>query len=128
MAGASRQWGWGAVAAALWWASGCVSPPADAQARLDALEAEEARMDAAFDTVETRLLGSQARLHLWQELERRHAQVSAIQCRVSNAHLEAMARHLEHQERKAVEQRRQRSLAAVNNAVFTSAPAGALGH
>ncbi|ATB30357.1 hypothetical protein [Melittangium boletus] len=99
---------------------GCVSPPEDAEARLAALEAEEARMDAAFDVVETRLLGNQARVHLWEEMERRHGEVSAIQCRVTDRHLRGIATHLARQQEKTREQSRRRHMASAGT-VLTSA-------
>lgn len=121
MAGRTRRWGLGLVAVALGLTSGCVGPPEDAQERLAQLQAEEERMDAALDEVETRLLGNQSRLHLWQELERRHARVSAIQCRVSDEHLLAIARHYEKQEAKARQLSRRRRVAAVDSTALTSA-------
>ena len=121
MAGRTRRWGLGLAAVVLGLASGCVAPPEEAQARLAQLEAEQERMDAALDAVETRLLGNQSRLHLWQELERRHEQVSAIQCRVADEHLLAIAKQYEKQEAKARQLSRRRRMAAVDSAVLTSA-------
>ncbi|KFA91254.1 MULTISPECIES: hypothetical protein [Archangium] len=119
MAGRTRRWGLGLAAMALWLASGCVGPPEDAEARLAQLEAEDKQMDAALDAVETRLLGNQSKLHLWQELERRHEQVSAIQCRVADEHLMAIARHYEKQEAKARQLSKRRRMAAMDAAVMT---------
>ena len=102
-------------------ASGCAVPPEEAEARLEALRAEEARLDAAFDEVEARLLGNQSKVHMWQELERRHQQVSAIQCRVADEHLRGISKHLERQEEKARQRRRRRQMAAVDSTVMTSA-------
>lgn len=119
MAGRTRRWGLGLAAVALWLASGCVAPPEDAEARLAQLQAEEERMDAALDEVETRLLGNQSKLHLWQEMERRHEQVSAIQCRVADEHLLAIAKHYEKQEAKARQLARRRRMAAMDAAVLT---------
>ncbi len=119
MAGRTRRWGLGLAAVALWLASGCGSPPEDAEARLAQLEAEDKLMDAALDTVETRLLGNQSKLHLWQEMERRHEQVSAIQCRVADDHLMAIAKHYEKQEAKARQLHKRRRMAAVDAAVMT---------
>ncbi|HYO71072.1 MAG TPA: hypothetical protein VEU33_33830 [Archangium sp.] len=119
MAGRTRRWGLGLAAMALWLASGCAEPPEDAEARLAQLEAEDKRMDAALDAVETRLLGNQSKMHLWQELERRHEQVSAVQCRVADAHLMAMAEHYEKQEAKARQLSKRRRMAAVDAAVMT---------
>ena len=119
MAGRTRRWGLGLAAVALWLASGCAEPPADAEARLAELEAEDKRMDAALDVVETRLLGNQSKLHLWQEMERRHEQVSAIQCRVADDHLMAIAKHYEKQEAKARQLQKRRRMAAVDAAVLT---------
>jgi hypothetical protein len=121
MAGGTRHRGLGlAAVAALWLASGCGAPPEEAEARLAELQAEEERMDAALDTVETRLLGSQSLLHLWQEMERRHQEVSAIQCRVADEHLLGIAKHLEHQEEKARQVQKRRHMASVQSAVFSA--------
>lgn len=120
MAGGKRHWGLGLAAVALWLASGCGTPPEEAEARLAELQAEEERMDAAFDEVETRLLGNQGKTHLWQELGRRHAQVSEVQCRVADAHLLAMVKHLEKQEVKARQVQKRRRMAAVDSTMLTS--------
>ncbi|WP_309889840.1 hypothetical protein [Archangium sp.] len=120
MAGGRRHGGLGLAAVALWLASGCGTPPEEAEARLAELQAEEERMDAAFDEVETRLLGNQGKTHLWQELGRRHAQVSEIQCRVADEHLLSMAKHLEKQEAKARQVRKRRRMAAVDSRMLTS--------
>lgn len=119
MAGRTRRWGLGLAAVALWLASGCAEPPDDAEARLAQLEAEDKLMDAALDTVETRLLGNQSKLHLWQEMERRHEQVSAIQCRVADEHLMAIAKHYEKQEAKARQLSKRRRMASADAAVLT---------
>ena len=119
MAGRTRRWGLGLAAVALWLASGCAEPSEDAEARLAQLEAEDKLMDAALDTVETRLLGNQSKLHLWQEMERRHEQVSAIQCRVADDHLMAIAKHYEKQEAKARQLSKRRRMAAVDASVLT---------
>ncbi|MFY0526601.1 hypothetical protein ACN28I_26810 [Archangium gephyra] len=119
MAGRTRRWGLGLVAVALWLTSGCAGPPDDAEARLAQLEAEDKLMDAALDTVETRLLGNQSKLHLWQEMERRHEQVSAIQCRVADEHLLAIAKHYEKQEAKARQLSKRRRMASADAAVLT---------
>jgi hypothetical protein len=97
-----------------------MAPPGDAQERLAELQAEEERMKAALDSVEVRLLGNQARLQLWQELERRHQQVSAVQCRQADSHLVEMARFFAEQEEKARQLRRRRRMAAVDSSVLTS--------
>jgi hypothetical protein len=110
---------WGMLAGASGCVAGCVAPPQDAEARLEALARDEARMDAAFDEVETRLLGGQARIHLWRELERRHGEVSSIQCRVADEHLRGIASHLEHQEQKELDQLRRRHMASAET-VLTS--------
>ncbi len=120
MAGGTRHWGLGLAAMVLCLSSGCGAPPDEAEARLAELQAEEARMDAALDEVETRLLGNQATMHLWQELGRRHQEVSAIQCRVADEHLLGIAKHLEKQEEKARRMHRRRRMAAVDSAMLTS--------
>ncbi|HSP81746.1 MAG TPA: hypothetical protein VLQ93_24720 [Myxococcaceae bacterium] len=123
MAGGTRRGVLGLMAAG-WLSSGCMmAPPEEAEARLEELRAEEERMDAALDEVESRLLWSQSRVHLWQELGRRHQEVSAIQCRVSEQHLEGIARHLEKQEERARKLRRRRRMAAMDATVLTSGKA-----
>lgn len=119
MAGRTRRWGLGLAAVALWLASGCAEPPENAEARLAQLEAEDKLMDAALDTVETRLLGNQSKLHLWQEMERRHEQVSAIQCRVADEHLMAIAKQYEKNEAKARQLAKRRRMDAVEASVLT---------
>ncbi|PTL84597.1 hypothetical protein DAT35_05880 [Vitiosangium sp. GDMCC 1.1324] len=115
-----RRKGLGLAAAVLWLASGCAAPPEDAEARLAELQAEDERMDAALDEVETRLLGNQSMMHLWAELGRRHQEVSAIQCRVADEHLMGMAKNLEHQQEKARRLKKGRSMASVDSSVLTS--------
>jgi hypothetical protein len=112
--------GLGLAALGLWLASGCAAaPPEDAQARLAELQAEEERMEAALDSVEVRLLGNQSKLHLWEELGRRHRQVSAVQCQHANEHLQAMAQYFEQQEEKARQLRKRRRVATVDTKVLT---------
>jgi hypothetical protein len=106
---------------ALGLASGCGAPSSEeAEARLAELQAEEERLDAAFDDVETRLLGNQAKLHMWAELGRRHQEVSEVQCRVADAHLQGIAKHYAQQENKARQLRKRRHMAAVDTTVLTS--------
>jgi hypothetical protein len=100
--------------------AGCAEPPADAEARLAALEAEGQQMDAALDTVEDRLLVNQARMHLWQELGERHKQVSAVHCKHADANLAAILEHEERQEEKARKLKRSHSVASVDTTVLTS--------
>jgi hypothetical protein len=100
--------------------AGCAEPPADAEARLAALEAEGQQMDAALDTVEDRLLVNQARMHLWQELGERHKMVSAVHCKHADANLAAILEHEERQEEKARKLKRSHSVASVDSTVLTS--------
>ncbi|HEX8705795.1 MAG TPA: hypothetical protein VF815_43575 [Myxococcaceae bacterium] len=100
--------------------TGCAEPPADAEARLAELEAEGAKMDAALDEVEERLLGNQAQVHLWQELGRRHRQVSEVHCQHADRNMAAIVAHHERQTEKARQQKKRRSLAAVDSTVLTS--------
>lgn len=39
------------------------------------------------------MVATQARVHFWQEMRERHAGVSAIACRVQDAHARGMALH-----------------------------------
>jgi hypothetical protein len=103
--------------------SGCAQPPPDAEARLAELEAEGKKMDAALDTVEERLLGNQARMHLWQELGERHKYVSAIHCKHADANLAAMLEHEERQEEKARKLKRRGHVASVDATMLTSGKA-----
>jgi hypothetical protein len=108
--------------------AGCAEPPPDAEARLAALEAEGQQMDAALDTVEERLLGNQARVHLWQELGRRHQQVSEIHCQHTDANVMAILQHQEQQDEKARKLKKRRRVAAVDTTVLTSGKAPQTGH
>lgn len=110
----------GVAVVALSVSAGCVEPPPDAEARLAALEEEGQKMDAALDQVEDRLLVSQARMHLWQELGERHKQVSAIHCKHADANLAAILLHEERQEEKARKLKRRHSVASVDSTVLTS--------
>jgi hypothetical protein len=101
-------------------AAGCAQPPPDAEARLAALEAEGQKMDEALDTVEERLLGNQARVHLWRELGERHQYVSAVHCKHAHGNVEAIIVHEEKQEEKARKLRRRRHVASVDSTVLTS--------
>ncbi|MDY7226173.1 hypothetical protein [Hyalangium rubrum] len=118
-----RVLGVGAAILTMALSTGCAEEPADAQERLAALEAEGRQMDAALDTVEERLLGNQAQVHLWQELGRRHQQVSAIHCQHADMHLAALLKHQEKQEEKARQLKRRRHVAAVDSTVLTSGKA-----
>jgi hypothetical protein len=112
--------GVGVVALAV--SSGCAQPPPEAEARLAALEAEGQKMDEALDTVEDRLLGNQARVHLWQEMGERHKEVSAVHCKHAHGNVEAIIEHEEKQEQKARKLRR-RHVASVDSTVLTSGKA-----
>ncbi|WP_223639534.1 hypothetical protein [Corallococcus sp. EGB] len=101
--------------------TGCGRPPDDSEARLAALEAEGKQMDQALDAVEDRLLGSQGRLAMWNELGRRHQEVSAIQCKVADAHMAAILKHEDKQNQKSRTLKQQRNpMASVDTAVLTS--------
>ena len=110
----------GVAVVALSLSAGCAEPPADAEARLAALEAEGQQMDAALDKVEDRLLTDQARVHLWQELGERHKTVSAIHCHHADANLAAILEHEERQEEKARRLKRSHNVASADTTVFTS--------
>lgn len=122
-----RMWLGLSVVAGVVLGTGCGTSPEDAEARLAALEAEGKQMDEALDTVEERLLGSQSMLAMWQEMGRRHQQVSAIQCKVADEHLVAIMKHYDKQEEKARKIRTRRgsgdSVAAVDSTVLTSGKA-----
>lgn len=103
--------------------TGCGQSPEDSEARLAALEAEGKQMDQALDAVEDRLMGSQGRLAMWNELGRRHQEVSAIQCRVADSHIAAILKHEDKQNQKARTLKQRNSMASVDAAVLTSGKA-----
>jgi hypothetical protein len=70
--------------------------------------------------VEERLLGNQARMHLWQELGERHQQISAVHCKHADANLAAILDHEEKQQEKARKLKRRRHVASVDTTVLTS--------
>jgi len=80
--------------------AGCAKPPADAAARLAETKRSEIELERQLWQLEERLLGAQAAVHMWQEIGRRHEQVSAVACENANRHLEGIARHFEHQDSK----------------------------
>lgn len=117
-----RRGGWlGLVLAAVSLATGCAEPPDDGAERLAVLEVEARQLDEALDTVETRLLGNQAALMTWQELGRRHKQVSALHCQNSDTHMQAILKHYKRQEEKA--RNLKRRVAAVDSSMLTSGKA-----
>jgi hypothetical protein len=114
--------GLGVAAVALSLSTGCMSPSQEAEERLAALEAEGQEMDIVLDSVEERLLGNQAMLQTWQEMGRRHQQVTQLHCQTSNSHLMALMQHYDKQEEKARQMKRRR-VASVDSTVLTSGKA-----
>jgi hypothetical protein len=104
--------------------TGCGRPEAEDEARLAELEAEAKQMDQALDAVEDRLVGSQGRLAMWNELGRRHQEVSAIQCKVADSHIAAILKHLDKQQQKGRMLRGTDSMASADAAVLTSGKGG----
>lgn len=68
------------------------SPPTDAQARLASVEAEGQALTQAADGLEARLLAGRSALAHWEEMARRHREVSAVACRVNEGHQLDMGR------------------------------------
>jgi hypothetical protein len=118
-----RMWLGLAAAVGLAVAPGCGRSPEEDEARLAVLEAEAKQMDKALDAVEDRLLSSQGRLAMWNELGRRHQEVSAIQCKVADAHIAAILKHEDKQNQKARMIKQRNSMAAVDTSVLTSGKA-----
>jgi len=79
---------------------GCRGRSAEALNRLAETKRGEAELNQALSNLEDRMLGVQATVHVWQELGRRHQQVSAIACENASQHLNAIERHVEHQHEK----------------------------
>jgi hypothetical protein len=123
--GIRRMWlGLTVAAVGLSLGTGCMSPSPEAEERLAALEAEAEEMDVALDDVEERLLGNQAMLQTWQEMGRRHQQVTQLHCQTADTHLMALMKHYDKQEEKARQMKRRRgTVAAVDSSVLTSGKA-----
>jgi hypothetical protein len=79
---------------------GCRGPSAEALNRLAETKRGEAELNQVLSDLEERMLGVQATVQVWQELGRRHRQVSAIACENAGQHLDAIERHAEHQHGK----------------------------
>ncbi|WP_164011817.1 hypothetical protein [Pyxidicoccus trucidator] len=123
--GIRRMWlGLGVAAVGLSLGTGCMSPSSESEERLAALEAEAEELDVALDDVEERLLGNQAMLQTWQEMGRRHQQVTQLHCQTADTHLMALMKHYDKQEEKARQMKRRRgTVAAVDSSVLTSGKA-----
>ncbi|QSQ20987.1 hypothetical protein JY651_38155 [Pyxidicoccus parkwayensis] len=122
--GIRRKWlGLAVTSVGLSLATGCMSPPPEAEARLASLQAEEEQMDTVLDNVEERLLGNQAMLQTWEELGRRHQQVSELHCATANAHLAGLMKHYEKMEEKGRMLKRRRGSVAAVDPVLTSGKA-----
>lgn len=80
---------------------GCFSAPPGSAERLAQIEREGVELQRAADAVEEKLLGNQAMMHTWEELGRRHRQVSAIVVRNQLEHFDDMVLHMEQQQEKA---------------------------
>ena len=92
-------------------AVGCFSPPDEAVARLAEVEQENAALDDSLAALEERFLGNQYMVQMWQEMARRHQQISEVACEVHSAHFAAMSEHMEKQTEKARALKRQKSVA-----------------
>lgn len=126
--GIRRKWlGLAVASVGLSLATGCMSPSPEAEARLAALEAEEKQMDIVLDSVEERLLGNQAMLQTWEEMGRRHQQVTQLHCQAANSHVAGLMKHYEKMEEKARMLKRRRGTVAAVDAVLTSGKAPQLG-
>lgn len=118
-----RMWLGLTAAVGLAVSTGCGQSSEDSEARLAVLEAEGKQMDRALDTVEDRLMGSQGRLAMWNELGRRHQEVSAVHCKVADAHVEAIVKHYDKQDQKARVIKQRNSMASAATSVLTSGKA-----
>jgi hypothetical protein len=81
-------------------ASGCVEAPAESAQRLAEVKKSEIELEQQLSQLEERLLGAQAAVHMWQEIRRRHEQVSSVACENAERHLEGIFNHFEHQDEK----------------------------
>lgn len=83
----------GVLAASALATAGCMREGLEEAPWVAEVEAEAARMDAALDGVETRLLSGRTRVALWDELATRHRQVSEIACANAETHMQDISRH-----------------------------------
>lgn len=120
--GIRRMWlGLAVAAMGLSLGTGCEASSEEADARLAVLEAEAQELDVVLDSVEERLLGNQAMLQTWQEMGRRHQQVSALHCQTAEPHMVARMAHYEKLEEKVRQNKRRRSdSVAANSTMLTS--------
>lgn len=92
---------WGGVSLGVLMFTGCFSPSDESRARLVAIETEGKQMEVTLDEVEERLLGNQAMLQSWQELGRRHREVTQLHCAQSESHLAAIVNLQESKQSRA---------------------------
>ena len=81
-------------------ASGCVKAPPESAQRLAETKKAEIELEIQLSQLEDRLLGAQAAVHMWQEIGRRHEQVSVVACENAGRHLEGIVKHFAHQDEK----------------------------
>lgn len=105
-------------------ASGCVRAPAESAQRLVETKKSEIELEQQLSQLEDRLLGAQAAVHMWQEIGRRHEQVSGLACENAERHLEGIAKHFEHQDWK--QRASQRRLATAKLSLSHTGISGAL--
>jgi hypothetical protein len=96
----ARWLGWVGAAAVALSTTGCFEPSDEAKASLAEVRADGARQTEEWNSLEDRLLGTQAQVHLWRELAERHRSVSALSCQNAETHLVAMAGHQDKQQKK----------------------------
>lgn len=99
---------------------GCFSPPPEAQERLEQVRRQGEEFDAALDQIEDRLLGTRARVGLWEEMAVRHRNVSEVACENVAGHVAEMEKHLKSQAKKSRALRRQRTYEASPHLSTTS--------
>ena len=104
---------------------GCSEPTTEAAERLARVKQEAADLDRVLDDVEERLLGNQAQVHLWQELGRRHQNVSAVACENMSSQVVAMAKNVEVQQVRT--RRLERERANTRKQAVSAAPLKARG-
>lgn len=88
--------------------TGCFEPPPESLARLEAVKAEGDALEAKIEKIEDRFLWTQSNVMLWDELARRHKQISAIAVTNQGSHFNEMVRKMEDQAEKARRLKRSR--------------------